>query len=139
MAANEVGTTSSMYDPIRIFDTISWCGCTRRRDTTTKLRLSEKDPSGLKYLREFPLSTQKREGLPGRETRPYIVYGYTNAAADAPTDADGCVRKRMFVLKPKDHGGPENDGEYWAGPETPAETVEISSIRAGAPSTPMQP
>jgi hypothetical protein len=72
----------------------------------------EDDTSDLKYLREFPVQTQKREGLPKNRTRGYIVYGYTNVAEDAPADRDGCVRKRMFVLKPKDAGGPENNGAH---------------------------
>lgn len=99
----------------------------------------ENDPSELKYLREFPVRTRKQQGLPDRERRGYIVYGYTNVGEDAPSNEIGLVRKRMFVLKPKDHGGPANDGEYWQDGQTPAEAVEIDSIAAGHPSTKMQP
>lgn len=99
----------------------------------------DQDPSELKYLREFPVRTRKRRGLPDSERRLYIVYGYTNVSPDAPTNATGCVRKRMFVLRPKDRGGPANDGEYWQERQTPTEAVEIDSIAAGQSSTKMQP
>jgi hypothetical protein len=99
----------------------------------------EKDPSELKYLREFPVLTRKRQGLPDRKSQAYIVYGYTNVREDAPTSESGLVRKRMFVLKPKDRGGPANNGEYWQDEQTPAEAVEIDSIAAGQSSTKMQP
>jgi hypothetical protein len=99
----------------------------------------EKNPSNLKYLREFSIDTRKRTGLPTSRTKQYVVYGYTNVSQSAPTAPDGCIRKRMFVLKPKDAGGPENNGEYWQGPNTPVEAVEIDSIQAGHPSTKMQP
>lgn len=99
----------------------------------------EKDPSELKYLREFPVRTRKRRGLSDSCCRGYIVYGYTVVSLDAPTNEVGQVRKRMFVLKPKDHGGPENNGEYWQEEQTPVEAVEIDSIAAGRSSTKMQP
>ncbi len=99
----------------------------------------EKDPSELKYLREFPVRTRTHRGLPDSCRRGYIVYGYTAVSLDAPTNEVGQVRKRMFVLKPKDHGGPENNDEYWQGRDTPAEAVEIDSIAVGRPSTKRQP
>lgn len=99
----------------------------------------EQDPSDLKYLREFEVRTRKREGLPKNKAERYTLYGYTNVSSCAPTGPDGCVRKRIFVLKPKDAGGPENEGEYWKGPNTPSEAVEIESIVAGQPSTKMNP
>jgi hypothetical protein len=99
----------------------------------------EKDPSNLKYLREFPVSTQKQNGLPKSRTRGYVVYGYTNVSQSVSAGPDGYIRKRMFVLKPKDAGGPENNGEHWQGRNTPAEAVEIESIEAGRPSTEMKP
>lgn len=92
-----------------------------------------RDPSDLDYLREFSVDTRKRRGIPQSYERGYVVYGWANVDAETPTVGAGCVRKRTFVLKPTDRGGPRDDGTVWMN-YTPAEAVAVDSIVAGEPS-----
>lgn len=91
----------------------------------------EGDPSNLSCLRERIITTRKKDGIPERRRRRYIVYGYSNISQAAPTDSEGCIRKRMFYMKPTDPGGPEEDPNSWPGGNTPAEAVDIDTIQAG--------
>lgn len=105
----------------------------------TEVVWGEKYSVELNYICEFPVQTLKR-----RVSQIVVVADISctiirMSGEDAPMTEIGLVRKQMFVLKPTDHSGPANNGEYWQEEQTSAKAIEIDSIAPDHLSTNMQP